>query len=173
MKDFAKSIRTNNSSVCNKAIVLKDGNVWVVLYANETKSQEFETEEEAREFAKKVGNSNVEITIIAPNGEKVKAIDYDQWHYKCVDTGELVEKRLSKVVGNRKVGNSNYADDAYSLADDFRDATKKDGGEDKAFITRSIQKARERVQTLESKKREYLESLKDIEEAIKVYKTIV
>lgn len=43
--------------VGNKAIVLKDGNVWVVLYANETKSQEFESEEEAREFAKKVGNS--------------------------------------------------------------------------------------------------------------------
>jgi len=41
----------------NKAIVLKDGNVWVVLYANETKSQEFESESEAREFAKKVGNS--------------------------------------------------------------------------------------------------------------------
>lgn len=59
MKDFAKSIRTNNSLVCNKATVLKDGNVWVVLYANETKSQEFETEEEAREFAKKVGNSKV------------------------------------------------------------------------------------------------------------------
>lgn len=59
MKDFAKSIRTNNSSVCNKATVLKDGNVWVVLYANETKSQEFETEAEAREFAKKVGNSKV------------------------------------------------------------------------------------------------------------------
>ena len=59
MKDFAKSIRTNNSLVCNKATVLKDGNVWVVLYANETKSQEFESEAEAREFAKKVGNSNV------------------------------------------------------------------------------------------------------------------
>lgn len=59
MKDFTKSIRTNNSKVSNKATVLKDGNVWVVLYANETKSQEFETEEEAREFAKKVGNSKV------------------------------------------------------------------------------------------------------------------
>ena len=38
--------------------------------------------------------------IIAPNGEKVEAIDYDQWHYKCLDTGELVEKRFSKLVGN-------------------------------------------------------------------------
>ena len=45
------------NKIGNKAIVLKDGNVWVVLYANETKSQEFESEEEAREFAKKVGNS--------------------------------------------------------------------------------------------------------------------
>ena len=172
MKDFAKSIRTK---AMNKAIVLKDGNVWVVLYANETKSQEFETEEEAKKFAAKVGNDSLitkdgrvnypdkeigeinmlkkeleglmrmaqsdkshdytkqiealkkEISdkknkyaignskagnaktfyIIAPNGEKVEAIDYDQWHYKCVDTGELVEKRYSKVVGNSKVGNAN------------------------------------------------------------------
>lgn len=69
MKDFAKSIRTNNSSVCNKATVLKDGNVWVVLYANETKSQEFETEAEAREFAKKVGNSKVGNYMMNPSGQ--------------------------------------------------------------------------------------------------------
>ena len=59
MKDFAKSIRTTNSHVGNEAIVMKDGNVWVVLYANETKSEEFDTEAEAREFARKVGNSKV------------------------------------------------------------------------------------------------------------------
>lgn len=46
--------------VGNKAIVLKDGDVWVVLYANETKSQEFETEAEARAFASKVGNESID-----------------------------------------------------------------------------------------------------------------
>lgn len=48
----------------------------------------------------KFGNAAATFFIIAPNGEKVKAIDYDQWHYKCVDTGELVEKRFSKRIGN-------------------------------------------------------------------------
>ena len=59
IKELEQKQRTGNAKACNKTIVLKDGDVWVVLYANETKSQEFETEEEAREFAKKVGNSNV------------------------------------------------------------------------------------------------------------------
>lgn len=49
-----------NSKVGNKAIVLKDGDVWVVLYANETKSQEFKTEAEARAFASKVGNESID-----------------------------------------------------------------------------------------------------------------
>lgn len=49
-----------NSKVGNKAVVLKDGDVWVVLYANETKSQEFETEAEARAFASKVGNESID-----------------------------------------------------------------------------------------------------------------
>lgn len=66
----------------NKAIVLKDGNVWVVLYANETKSQEFETEEEAREFAKKVGNSTV------GNAKKV----YSGKYLDRYDNGQVVVK---------------------------------------------------------------------------------
>ena len=49
-----------NKKVGNKAIVLKDGDVWVVLYANETKSKEFETEAEARKFADKVGNESID-----------------------------------------------------------------------------------------------------------------
>lgn len=48
-----------NTKSLNKAIVLKDGDVWVVLYANETKSKEFDTESEARKFAASVGNSKV------------------------------------------------------------------------------------------------------------------
>lgn len=68
----------------------------------------------------KIGNSKIgnakEVTIIAPNGEKVKAIDYDQWHYKCIDTGELVEKRYSKVVGNKGIGNSKVGNREISLS---------------------------------------------------------
>lgn len=59
-KGQPKFIKTvNNSKVGNKAIVLKDGDVWVVLYANETKSKEFDSEAEARKFAASVGNSRV------------------------------------------------------------------------------------------------------------------
>ena len=58
MKNW-KFIKTGNNKVGNEAIVIKDGDVWVVLYANETKSKEFETEAEARAFAKQVGNAKV------------------------------------------------------------------------------------------------------------------
>lgn len=58
MKDFAKSI-VCNTKVGNKAEVVKDGNVWVVLYAEGTKSKEFDSEAEAKKFAAQVGNSMV------------------------------------------------------------------------------------------------------------------
>lgn len=54
-----KIVRTANKKVGNEAVVLKDGDVWVVLYSNETKSKEFDTEAEARAFAKQVGNKKV------------------------------------------------------------------------------------------------------------------
>jgi len=69
---------TGNAKVCNEAIVLKDGDVWVVLYANETKSKEFDTEAEARKFAKKVGNSKVgnrEISLSASNSGELNLYD--------------------------------------------------------------------------------------------------
>lgn len=53
---FSDDYREAHNHVGNKAIVLKDGDVWVVLYANETKSKEFDTEAEARAFAKQAGN---------------------------------------------------------------------------------------------------------------------
>lgn len=56
---FSDDYREAHNHVGNKAIVLKDGDVWVVLYANETKSKEFDTEAEARKFAASVGNKNV------------------------------------------------------------------------------------------------------------------
>ena len=57
MKDFAKSIVCN--SKCGNADVVKDGNTWVVLYAEGTKSKEFDSEAEAKKFAAQVGNSRV------------------------------------------------------------------------------------------------------------------
>lgn len=61
LKDYAKIYwkKQGNKKVGNEVTVLKDGDVWVVLYANETKSKEFDTEAEARAFAKQVGNSKV------------------------------------------------------------------------------------------------------------------
>lgn len=56
---FSDDYREAHNHVGNKATVLKDGDVWVVLYANETKSKEFDTEAEARAFAASVGNKKV------------------------------------------------------------------------------------------------------------------
>lgn len=50
--------KTGNSK-CGNADVVKDGNTWVVLYAEGTKSKEFDSEAEAKKFAAQVGNSKV------------------------------------------------------------------------------------------------------------------
>lgn len=80
--------------VGNKAIVLKDGNVWVVLYANETKSQEFESEAEAREFAKKVGNS------YTPNPELIKILE--AWLHNRMSEQEARSK-IMKITGDKNI----------------------------------------------------------------------
>lgn len=70
--------KTENAKACNEATVLKDGDVWVVLYANETKSKEFDTEAEARAFAKQVGNKKVgnrEISLSASNSGELNLHD--------------------------------------------------------------------------------------------------
>ena len=62
MKDFAKSIVCNTKAEAAKvgnADVVKDGNTWVVLYAEGTKSKEFDNEAEAKRFAAQIGNSKV------------------------------------------------------------------------------------------------------------------
>jgi len=107
-----------NSKVSNKAIVLKDGNVWVVLYANETKSQEFETEEEAREFAKKVGNSSNTKEEAKTKDEYFKLLKFYQTQGYKTKAGEYNPNGRIKLhkgddsvdivlVGNSKVGNAN------------------------------------------------------------------
>lgn len=45
-----KEARVGNSK-CGNAEIVKDGSVWVVLYAEGTKSKEFNSEEEAKRFA--------------------------------------------------------------------------------------------------------------------------
>ena len=56
IKELEKKIKSGNSKVEN-AEVIKDGDVWVVLYAEGTKSKEFNSEAEAKRFAAQVGNS--------------------------------------------------------------------------------------------------------------------
>lgn len=57
-EELAKRKRTGNSK-CGNAEVVKDGDAWVVLYAEGTKSKEFDSEAEAKRFAAQVGNSKV------------------------------------------------------------------------------------------------------------------
>lgn len=53
-----RNSKTGNSK-CGNAEVVKDGDAWVVLYAEGTKSKEFDSEAEAKRFAAQVGNSKV------------------------------------------------------------------------------------------------------------------
>lgn len=108
----------------NKAIVLKDGNVWVVLYANETKSQEFESEAEAREFAKKVGNAdtvseyNSEIQRLTKKAEELRRMGQGRQAMEIEKQIEKLGKELHEL-GNKKVRNYQYA---ISVTNPFRDA---------------------------------------------------
>ena len=94
----------------NKAIVLKDGNVWVVLYANETKSQEFESEAEAREFAKKVGNADTvseydaEIQRLTKKAEQLRRMGQGRSAMEIEKQIEKLGKELREL-GNKKVCN--------------------------------------------------------------------
>ena len=53
--DGAEGIKIGNKKVENTEVV-KDGDVWVVLYAEGTKSKEFDSEQEAKKFAAQIGN---------------------------------------------------------------------------------------------------------------------
>ena len=73
MVDFAKSIYVGNAK-CKNAEVFKDGNVWVVLYAEGTKSKEFSSEAEAKKFAAQVGNAIPDSQINGPSAAEVREI---------------------------------------------------------------------------------------------------
>lgn len=78
MKDFAKSIYVGNAKACN-AEVVKDGGKWVVLYAEGTKSKEFDSEAEAKKFAKEVGNKKVGNADILSGNHIILSDDGHVW----------------------------------------------------------------------------------------------
>lgn len=98
----------------NKAIVLKDGNIWVVLYANETKSQEFESEAEAREFAKKVGNAetvseyNAEIQRLTKKAEQLRRMGQGRSAMEIEKQIEKLGKEMREAVGNETKGERKF-----------------------------------------------------------------
>lgn len=173
-----------NTKSLNKAIVLKDGNVWVVLYANETKSQEFETEAEAREFAKKVGNRNVGNAYewrekngrkelynpSVPFGGHTRGyVEKGKSGYVGAKTnGSIIiskkefasEEEAKKYVENRKVGNGFL--DSYEFLlqagkSDYnyiKEAVKKSGG----WTPEIKEKAKKSSDTLEKKAKELIQT---------------
>ena len=82
MKDFAKSIVCNTKAGKSRVVnadVVKDGNTWVVLYAEGTKSKEFDNEAEAKKFAAQVGNSKVGNADIYSGNYIIMGDDGDVW----------------------------------------------------------------------------------------------
>ena len=63
---------TWGNAKCGNAEVFKDGDVWVVLYAEGTKSKEFNTEAEAKKFAAQVGNSVPDDMINGPAAAEIR-----------------------------------------------------------------------------------------------------
>lgn len=124
MKDFAKSIVCNTKA--GNAEIVKDGGKWVVMYAEGTKSKEFDNEAEAKRFAAQVGNKKVG-NAKDKNGKElrigdivaVKTSDPSLNHGKIVRiSGDQVSvdvtgdddiwttpARLTVKMGNQKVGN--------------------------------------------------------------------
>lgn len=96
MKDFAKSIGTGNSKVGN-ADVVKDGNVWVVLYAEGTKSKEFNSEEEAKKFASQVGNRDVSPSHLKDIEEQIK-----NWEHALEKVEGLEKEKAKKILEGLK-----------------------------------------------------------------------
>ena len=170
----------------NKAIVLKDGNVWVVLYANETKSQEFESEAEAREFAKKVGNAdkvseyNAEIQRLTKKAEQLRRMGQGR---QAMEVEKQIEKlgKEMRELGNKKTGNAlfSYEDKARIAKQRYLDAkSNKDypqGVEyEKRMAKDHINHLNEILQKIKSGKMDsrYEVDEKDVEKAISIYKQI-
>ena len=167
---FSDDYREAHNHVGNEAVVLKDGDVWVVLYANETKSKEFDTEAEARAFAKQVGNKKVgnKYEWVTRNGElqyfdysvpfgghKKGSVEKTSGGYtgykmngsiviskKEFGTEEEAKKFVENKVGNSKVGNSDARSQAEEAIRKIEDELKKEKPDIKKYfeIERSINK---------------------------------
>lgn len=164
MKDFAKSIRTNNTKVGNgsgswrgkfyedsagnSASVEKRGEGWEVYW------------EDSRGYGKPLGTYKDERTAreVAEDAVESEMPDRIRANYK------------SKAI-NSKVGNENWgrARDAQGWYETYTDAVK-DGDQNK--IERYKNKLKDRLHDMELKRKEILEDLKDTEEAIKIYKKV-
>ena len=138
-----------------------------------------------KDFAKSVRTKNADLGLRPVVPQLVKDIgkiyeangkDREKTKQELIQKHHMSERQaeevLRQIVGNSKVGNENWgrARDASNLYEDYRDA-KRDG--DTSYLTRAVQKAKEKVQLLEAKKRDIQEDLKDTEEAIKILKMIV
>ena len=150
-----KRVSSTNSKTVNKAIVLKDGKVWVVLYANETKSQEFESEAEAREFAKKVGNENPEEMEVKYKGYKITYFPYQKKYMvrhpsevsglmqKNFTSVDEAKKEIDKKVGNAILGKFLMAGGhtATLVEEGGKFIIKYDDGRTETFMTRKAAEA--------------------------------
>lgn len=168
MKDFAKSIVCNakaevakiGNAKCGNAEVFKDGNVWVVLYAEGTKSKEFKTEAEAKKFAAQVGNSVPDDMINGPAAAEIRetagrvykkemreddlaratafelAKKYKNFQ-KSSTFMETIKDVLKKFkTGNSKAGNANYRYKGYLISKSDEDGeiiVYKPNGRDVAY----------------------------------------
>lgn len=154
MKDFAKSIVCNvkaevakvGNTKCKNAEIVKDGDVWVVLYAEGTKSKEFDSEAEAKKFAAQIGNSKVwnafdfETQAVVDRKEAVKTAEEElrkaeaernkhrgerYWEEAYITAKKDVERAKENLAraqrnkaGNRRVGNTDLLSGNYIILDD-------------------------------------------------------
>lgn len=96
------------------ADVVKDGNVWVVLYAEGTKSKEFNSEEEAKKFAAQVGNIKDDAKAKKLYAEMMDAKDIaEEWaratHAQKGDNLESGRKTAEEAYRKAKKAYESYA----------------------------------------------------------------
>lgn len=102
---IAKKQKTGNSKVGN-AEVVKDGSVWVVLYAEGTKSKEFDSEAEAKKFAAQVGNRKVGNSFESAKSEYEKAVREIESELKSakpnIDKYFQIKERIGRTLSSER-----------------------------------------------------------------------
>lgn len=114
---------TSKPKSVGNADIVKDGNVWVVLYAEGTKSKEFDSEAEAKRFAAHVGNSDREFFKKLADDAKEredkdkqeveKLVGNETYQHKLYpDKYVIIEGKNYKIVTDGKVEKSGELTDA-------------------------------------------------------------